>query len=173
VEFAGSDPADCGDNCLVIKRSSDRGAAWTIFQPYYHGQHVYLLDQFVSIADGQTLLGQLYPGQSGTTHRYLRSSDGGATWRPLPPLPGDLLILTAASTPTGITYVETWNFGIATATPAVYRLASGSRSWILVGALPESGLPLIISWDTKGHPLALWSSSGSFETTTGLAIHTP
>jgi hypothetical protein len=151
--------------------SSDLGATWTVFQPRYHGQPVYLLDQSVSIADGYTLLAQIYPGQNGTTRLYLRSTDGGATWIPLPALPGNLVMTTVASTPSGVLYSETWSVDVATATLGIYRLAPGTRAWVLVGALPESGVDLVVSWDAQGNPLALWSSSGSSPQSTGLATH--
>jgi hypothetical protein len=68
---------------------------------------------------------------------------------------------------------------ISTSMPGVYRLAPGAGAWVFVGALPDnnprSGIPLVISWDGHGHPLALWavvagSSSGVYA---GLATHVP
>lgn len=80
-----------------------------------------------------------------------------------------------ASTPGGIMYVETWSFGGATAPPAVYRLMLGTKAWAFVGALPNSGFPIVASWDAQGNPLALWSSADTPPPSpfTGLATHLP
>jgi hypothetical protein len=172
----GSSPT----GCYLTKQSSDLGTTWTLFQPTYRGQPVSPLDQPVSIADGQTLLGRVYPGQNGATWRYLRSADGGATWTPLPEPPGDLAMSAVATTPNGIAYSEMGSTSdISTSTPGVYRLAPGAGAWVLVGALPDnvpwSGIPLVISWDGQDHPLALWTvvSASSSVVDAGLATHAP
>jgi hypothetical protein len=177
VDFASFGPANCTDDCFLTKVSADLGTTWMVFRPRYHGQPVSLLDQFVSLADGQTLIGQVFPGPDDATRVYLRSDDGGTTWTPLPPVPTGLVISSLASTPGGIMYVETWSFGGATAPSAVYRLAPGAQAWVLIGALPNSGYPVVVSWDVQDNPLALWTSTGnapSPETlVAGLATHTP
>jgi hypothetical protein len=174
VDFASFGPNDCTANCSLTKVSADLGATWTIFRPRYHGQPVYLLDQSVSLADGHALIGQVYPGPDDDTRVYLRSDDGATTWAPLPSLPRGLVISSLASTPGMIIYAETWGFGGATAQPAVYRLMPGAKAWILVGALPNSGLPLAVSWDAQGSPLALWSiASNPPSPPAGLTTHVP
>jgi hypothetical protein len=166
--------------CYLTLQSTNLGTTWTLFQPTYRGQPVSPLDQPVSIADGQTLLGRVYPGQNGATWRYLRSEDGGATWTPLPEPPGDLAMSAVAATPSGIVYSEMGSTGdIGTSMPGVYRLAPGAGAWVLVGALPDntlwSGIPLVISWDGQDHPLALWTvdSTSSSVVDAGLATHVP
>jgi hypothetical protein len=169
-------PSSCVQDCLLTKVSTDLGATWSIFQPRDHGDTVFLLDQGVSIADGRTLIGQLFTN-GNETRTYVQSSDGGGTWTPLPSPPGNLVIGMLASTPGGIIYAELVSFGgPATATEGVYRLAPGTASWTLVGALPDSGRALIVSWDELGNPLALWSGAGNASdqaTTAGLAAHAP
>jgi hypothetical protein len=166
--------------CYLTKQSTDLGTTWTLFQPTYRGQPVSPLDQPVSIADGRTLLGRVYPGQNGATWTYLRSADGGATWTPLPEPPGDLAMSAVAATPSGIVYSEMGSTSdISTSTPGVYRLAPGAQTWVVVGALPPnipwSGIPLVISWDGQDHPLALWTvdSTSSSVVDAGLATHVP
>jgi hypothetical protein len=174
VDFASFGPANCTDDCMLTKVSTDLGATWTIFRSRYHGQPVYLFDQFTSLANGQTLIAQVYSGQNDDARMYLHSGDGGATWTPLQSPPGGLVIASLASTPGGIMYAETWSFGGATAPSAVYRLAPGAKAWILVGALPNSGLPLVVSWDAQGNPLALWSGTGNPSSQpAGLVTHAP
>jgi hypothetical protein len=83
------------------------------------------------------------------------------------------------STPSGAYYAElTSPTGDATAVPGVYRLAPGTSTWVLVGALPlKSGGPLAVSWDAQGQPLALWSIALTLSTPTsslaGLVTHAP
>ena len=175
VDFSSFGPNDCIDDCMLTKVSADLGATWVDFRPRYHGQPVYLLDQSVNLADGQTLIGQVYPGPDDGTRVYLRSDDGGATWSPLPSPPGGVVIGSLASTPGGIMYIETWGYGGATALSAVYRLMPGAKAWVFIGALPNSGLPLAVSWDAQGSPLALWSGAGNPSPSQfgGLATHIP
>jgi hypothetical protein len=170
-----------GAGTILTKVSTDQGATWSVFQPQYQGKQVQLVDQGVSLADGHTLLGVVVSGQDATTGGYVTSSDGGATWRPLAAPPGDLRIIGLVSTPSGTYYAEMANpNGEATAVAGVYRLAHGTSTWVLVGALPlpsGSAGPLAVSWDEQGQPLALWSialtRSTPTITVTGLITHTP
>jgi hypothetical protein len=172
-------PSNCSQKCTLTKVSADLGATWSNFQPRYQGQTVYLLDQQVSVADGYTLIGQVVSSQDANTSVYVTSSDGGARWTPMPLPPGDLVITALVSTPSGISYAETWSFGsVATAPPAVYRLSPGASTWVLVGALPGSGFPLAVSWAAQGgYPLALWSVANNLSaqtiTTAGPITHAP
>jgi hypothetical protein len=174
---------------ILTKVSADQGATWSDFQPQYQGQQVQLVDQVapwsaVNLADGHTLLGEVVSGSNPNTGRYVTSSDGGATWKPLAPPPGSLLITELVSTPSGVYYAElTSHDGAATAAPGVYRLAPGKSTWTLVGALPlsiPSGGPLAVSWNAQGQPLALWSvavnlsaNSSGPASLAGLVTHTP
>jgi hypothetical protein len=175
-----------GASTILTKVSTDQGATWSAFQPQYQGKNVQLVDQGVSLADGHTLMGEVASGQDANTGSYyLTSTDGGATWTPIAAPPGDLLItggfLTTGlvSTPSGTYYAEmTSPNGEATAVPGVYRLAPGTFTWVLVGALPLiPGGPLAVSWDEEGQPLALWSIAETRSTPTislaGLVTHTP
>ena len=181
VDFSGAGP---DPSTILTKVSTDQGATWSVFQPQYQGKKVQLVDQGVSFADGHTLLGEVVSGQNPNTGRYVTSTDGGATWTPIAP-PGDLLItggfLTTGlvSTPSGTYYAEmTRPKGEATAVPGVYRLAPGTSTWVLVGALPlTSGGPIAVSWDEQGQTLALWSiaqpPSNPPSSLAGLVTHTP
>jgi hypothetical protein len=174
ADFIGS---DCTDDCEVVKLSADLGVTWSLFQPLYRGRPVYLFDQDASIADGRTLIGEVFASVDENTRFYVRSSDGGATWALLPSLPGNLIILSLASTPSGILYGEMWHPD-ATATPGVYRLAPRAGDWSLVGARPNGGYQqLVVSWDDQGAPVALWSGASVPQSAQiiapGLATHTP
>jgi hypothetical protein len=184
ADFVG--PTSSGT--ILTKVSTDQGSTWSVFQPLYQGKQVQLVDQGVSLADGHTLLGEVVSGQNLTTGRYVTSSDGGATWTPLASPPGNLLIMGGflitglVSTPSGTYYAEMASpNGEATAVSGVYRLAPGTATWVLVGALPLTrGGPLAISWDEQGRPLALWSIAVTLSTPTGalsaldgLVTHTP
>jgi hypothetical protein len=170
-----------GARTILTKVSTDQGATWSVFQPQYQGKQVQLVDLGVrvSFADGHTLIGEVVSGQDANTGRYVTSTDGGATWTPLAAAPGFLLMRGLASTPSGTYYAEmTSPTGDATAVPGVYRLAPGTATWVLVGALPNtSGGPFAVSWDEQGHPLALWSIAETPSTPTprlaGLVTHTP
>jgi hypothetical protein len=164
---------------ILTKVSTDQGATWSVFRPQYQGKKVHLVDQAVSLADGHTLIGEVVSGQDANTGSYVTSTDGGATWTPLAAAPGSLLIMGLVSTPSGTYYAEmTSPNGSATAVPGVYRLAPGTSTWVLVGALPlPSRGPIAVSWDEQGHPLALWSVAETRSTPTsslaGLVTHTP
>jgi hypothetical protein len=164
---------------ILTKVSTDQGATWSVFQPQYQGKKVQLVDQGVSLADGHTLMGEVVSGQDANTGSYVTSTDGGATWTPIAAPPGFLLIRGLASTPSGAYYAAmTSPTGSATAVPGVYRLAPGTSTWVLVGALPlNPGGPLAVSWDEQGQPLALWSIALTPPTPrsspAGLVIHTP
>jgi hypothetical protein len=170
-------PAGCMGACEVVKRSADLGGSWSVFQPQYRGRAVSLLDQSVHIADGRTLVGQVFLGVDENTRLYVSSSDGGATWAPLPSPPGGLVIAALASTPSGALYAETWSLGADAAPPGVYRLTPGASGWRLIGALPNSGSQLAVSWDDQGAPLALWSGASAPQSaqtiTAGIASHAP
>jgi hypothetical protein len=168
-----------GTSTILTKVSTDQGATWSVFQPQYQGKTVRLVDFEVSLADGATIVGEVESGQNANTGNYVTSTDGGATWTPLAAAPGFLLIMGLVSTPSGAYYAEmTSPNGYATAVPGVYRLAPGTSTWVLVGALPSSsGGPLAVSWDEQGQPLALWSIAQTPSTPTsdpaGLVTHTP
>jgi hypothetical protein len=176
VDFSG---ASSGASTILTKVSTDQGATWSVIQPQYQGKQVQLVDQWVSLADGHTLMGEVVSGQDPNTGRYVTSTDGGATWTPLAAAPGFLLMRGLVSTPSGTYYAEmTRPTGDATAVPGVYRLAPSTSTWVLVGALPlASGGPFAVSWDEQGHPLALWSIAETPSTPTprpaGLVTHTP
>jgi hypothetical protein len=173
VDFSG---ASSGASTILTKVSTDQGTTWSVFQPQYHGKQVQLVDQEVSLADGRTLIGKVVSGQDANTGRYVTSTDGGATWTPLAAAPGSLLIRGLVSTPSGTYYAElTSPTGDATAVPRVYRLAPGTSTWVLVGALPRTSPgPIAVSWDVQGHPLALWSIAETPSTPlAGLVAHTP
>jgi hypothetical protein len=121
------------------------GGVWSVFQPQYQGHAVSLLDQGVSIADGYTLIGQSFLSGDESSRIYLRSTDGGATWTPLPFPPGGLIIATLASSPSGIFYAETERLGVATAPQGIYRLTPGGSAWSQVGVMPSSGLIPVVS----------------------------
>ena len=178
ADFDFSAPSSCSQNCTLTRVSADLGATWSVFQPRYQRKTVYLLDQLVSVADGYTLIGQVVSSQDANTRIYVTSSDGGATWTPMPSPPGDLVFTTLVSTPSGIYYAETWSYGEgATTPPAIYRLTPGASTWALVGALPNSGAPIAVSWDEQGDPLALWSVGNILSAqsiiTAGLFTHAP
>lgn len=176
VDFSG---ASSGASTILTKVSTDQGATWSVFQPQYQGKKVQLVDQGVSLADGHTLLGEVVSGQDANSGRYVTSTDGGATWTPLAAAPGFLLIRGLVSTPSGTYYAEmTSSNGDVTAVSGVYRLAPRTSAWVLVGDLPlPSGVPITVSWDEQGQPLALWSIALTRSTPTsslvGLITHTP
>ncbi len=135
------------------------------------------LAESVSIADGRTLIGQVLPTHDAVFRIYVTSTDGGATWRPIPSPPGYLVIGTLASTPSGFFYAETASLGDgSTAIPGVYRLTPGASTWELRGALPNEGLSFAVSWDVRGNPVALWSVMQNPEDqviAAGLTTHAP
>jgi hypothetical protein len=172
VDFLGT----ASSATILTKMSTDQGATWSVFTPQYQGKKVQLVDQAVSLVDGHTLLGEVVSGQDANTGSYVTSTDGGTTWTPLAATPGFLLIRGLVSTPSGTYYAElTSPNGDATAVLGVYRLAPGRSTWVLVGALPlASGGPLAVSWDERGHALALWSIAETPSTPlAGLVTHTP
>jgi hypothetical protein len=175
ADFTG--PSSCTGTCEVVKHSVDLGFTWSVFAPHYRSHPVQLLDQLVNIADGRTLIGQVFPTMDENTRIYVSSSDGGTTWTPLPSPPDGLVIFSLASTPSGILYVQTQKIGVATTTPAVYRLAPGARGWMLLSALPDYTFLFVVSWDEQGNPLALWSGASAPQSAlvivAGLTIHAP
>jgi hypothetical protein len=175
---------NCGPGCPVtsthMMRSSDGGATWSPFAPAFQGRTVYLAGTRAASASlfGFTDPG---PGEAITSGDYLRSADGGLTWQSMPPFPDMLGLVDITAAPDGTTYAELW----ACCAPAgrttpegIYKLAPGVTQWSFVGQFPGgTSTSIVLSWDTAGHPRALWSPihqpAGPFQVSPGMTYHLP
>lgn len=151
--------SDCAVSCTRVLSSGDGGISWALHTPTFQGQSVNLLSQS---ADGRTLFGGYFDNPTQAAGKYVYSSDGGATWRQLTPLPLGSIASDIFSTPDGTCYaVLDTNPGaqLGTITPGVYRLAPGARGWTFVAPpIGSGGGPVVVSWDAAGHPVALWGN---------------
>jgi Putative zinc-finger/BNR/Asp-box repeat len=151
-----------------IARSVDRGAHWSLIPMTYQSNTV---DLVASGADGTTLLGM------SPTEALIRSTNGGATWSPLPPLPaamigfigelqsaqGMISVEPIIEAPDGSIYVMLDFRGPGTGTGSagygIYELAPGARNWRYFA--PSSGGDLqIFLWNSSGHLAAIWGKRG-------------
>jgi hypothetical protein len=159
-------------NCCWFAQGRDNGASWSRFTPKYRGQAVSLMG---TGADGRTLLGQIvYPGPPASQITLL-SADGGATWRTLPPNPGNLIADYLAAAPDGTLYAEfDQNFSNVSNGPplGIYKAAPGTSAWNYVASSPGAGW-FIVAWDEDGHPTALWGSVNTAQMLPALERHQP
>jgi hypothetical protein len=160
-------------------RSDDLGAHWSLVPMTYHSSTVNLA---ASGGDGTTLLGWI-PLNTGTSPStmLLRSTDGGTTWKPLPPLPASVYGITgefqtARELLAGFPIVEApdgtvftmFNFpgptsGIGSPTHGIYELVPGASNWRYF-APPPRGDPQIFLWSSSGHLAGIWGGRGSLAT---------
>lgn len=167
-----------GQQCVQMRQKASGDAPWTSFAPTSNSAPVTLVPASIS---GAALYGQRQalrapPGDS--VSGYVASSDGGATWRALPPLPGGTFALTFADTPDGTLYAVAYSAGSGSdvVPDGVYRLDAGAASWRFVASSPI-GPDFVVTYDNFGHPVALWAwahhpVSGGVPVP-GIATHAP
>lgn len=154
-------------SCSDLYRSTDFGASWTRVTPAYQGNDV---RPAALVPGGTTLIGFEARAFSGpNTYPMLRSYDSGASWRPLPGLPGGLQASTDTPlvTPDG-TIFATFCCGApgAATVSGIYKLAPGAAAWTLVSpAVPAQVRLMAVSWDVSGQPATLWGLGDVFPNT--------
>jgi len=172
-----STPTECPPECGRVLLSRDLGSVWSPFAPTFRGHVVYLLQDQVS-ADGATLFGMILAGGGWddplAARTYVRSSDDGASWEPLPAPPGHLLIFRLYDPPDRRIYADL-DDGVEPRSlpPGVYALAAGAAAWTFVAPQPGGGQGwLAIARDEGGHATALWAGANP-PLQPGLEYHTP
>lgn len=175
---------DCGLGCpeqfLTVMRTRDHGASWSPFAPALQGVAIYLA---AAGTDGRTLIGEEAQNapQSVSSRTYVRSVDGGMTWQPLPAFSGTLVPLDLAAAPDGTLYAELWDVKgspESAAQAGIYRLAERGTGWTRVAPFPGAASgPVMLSWDTAGHPRSLWGEaqqqSYPGQVVSGIEFHAP
>jgi hypothetical protein len=154
-------------SCDDLYRSISLGASWTHLTPIYNGNNV----QVEAFAPGgSTFLGYDVRAFFGpNTYPMVRSTDGGATWEPLPGFAAGMQAATdALIAPDGTVYVDVFSDGPSQQQSGIYRLRPGTSSWTLVSPVVPVHL-VMVSWDASGHPAALW---GLVEAQNGSGITT-
>lgn len=150
--------------CADIYRTADLGTSWSRLTPTYQGNNVRPL---VLVPGGSTLIGfdaRAFEGPN--TYPTLRSTDGGASWQPLPGGPAGLQADTDAPsvTPDGTLFV-TFCCG-APGVSGIYRLAPGASAWALVSPVVPAQIHFIaVSWNAQGHPVTLWGLRDTYPNT--------
>lgn len=141
----------------IIATSSDNGATWTHFTMVGAPDST----SITPIRGGNTLIG-------GSNRAYMQSQDGGKTWTSLPTLPGGPMMITQGliiATADGTLFIELQSStNTFTGTKSgMYKLIPGAATWTFVTAFQgQTNLSRqidVISSDTNGHPVALWSTS--------------
>jgi hypothetical protein len=169
--------SQCTQDCSPVMRSSDLGRSWSPFTPTYHAAAIALVDTATSGDEVSLYAETAFDATSSTT--YLRSTDGGVTWAPLPPFPRHYAALRLAQAPDGTVYAAIWN---CCASPenvpqGVYRLPAGAATWTYMATFPgDSGGVLDLATDADGHALALWGGAHTPSTDQvqpGLETHAP
>jgi hypothetical protein len=153
--------------CCWFMQSRDGGMSWERFAPTRQEQAVYLMRASL---DGRTLLGQVV---TSGKRAYARSTDGGATWSNLPPLPTALIAGTMQVTPDGTVYAD-FDQNLSQAPDAaqlgIYAAAPGVSSWAYITTAPPDGV-FVVSCDATGHPAALWGRVDWQQPTAGLEYY--
>lgn len=160
--------ATTGD-CDDLYRSTNLGASWTHLTPIYNGNNVGV-EAFAP--GGSTFLGYDVRAFSGpNTYPMVRSTDGGATWEPLPGFAAGTQAATdALIAPDGTVYVDVFSDGSSQQQNGIYRLSPEATQWSLVSPVVPANLHLVmVSWDASGHPGSLW---GLVEAQNGSGITT-
>ncbi len=133
--------------------STDLGASWSKVTPSYQGHAV----DPTALTPGAPLLGYDARAENGPNiYPVYRSTDGGATWQPLPSFPsGAQAAMDATEVPDGTVYVTC--FGSDTAQSGIYKLIPGASNWTLVSTLAQGALRLqTVTWDAGGDPIDVW-----------------
>ncbi len=143
--------------CLVIKRTTDDGRAWTTFAPAYQGQPLALMGVGTGAGEPNgTLFARFIIGNPGL---FLASSDGGATWRPLPPIGIVVTGLNAGqieAAPDGSFYAAlAYPEASDPADAGVYRLTPDATAWTRVASDPSG--QLVMSYGDQGTAMGLWA----------------
>lgn len=147
--------------------SSDGGQTWTHFTPQITG--IGTLNQPISdIVVAETTLIGTYFDAAQHNAIVVHSTDSGHTWTPLAAQPQLTDFDTLLAVPDGTLY-------ILAGQPPHYSLsilATGASSWQALATLPAGSniavqegaryQGLTVSWDTKGHPIAAWTSVGRY-----------
>lgn len=155
--------------CEDLYRSTNLGASWTHLTPVYNGNNV-AIETFAP--GGSTFLGYDVRATTGpNTYPMMRSTDGGATWQPLPTFAaGNQAATDALVAPDGTVSVDVFGDGSSQQQNGIYRLTPGAAQWALVSPVVPAALHLVmVSWDASGHPVALW---GLVEAQSGSGITT-
>jgi hypothetical protein len=153
--------------CTDLYRSTDLGISWSRITPTYGGNNVGVV---ALVPASTTLLGFDARAFAGPNiYPILRSTNGGATWQPLPNAPGSLQADTDAPavTPDGTIYVTfCCASGGSDAATGIYRLSPGGTTWTLVSPVAPVQVRLVaVSWDTRGHPSKVWGLRDVFPNT--------
>src|SRR5262249_11709567 len=145
--------------CLVIASTHNDGDSWSVVTPRYMGADYPGLGN-ISIAavvpGAETLVG--FGGICQCTRApFLRSTDRGATWQLLHPLPGGDIPFeyVTFATPDGMLFSRVDN--------DLEVLPRAGRDWSRIAPAPpdaEAGENLeAVTWDGQGRLVALWASS--------------
>lgn len=142
--------------CSDLYRSTSLGVSWTHLTPVYNGNNVAI----EAFAPGiGAFLGYDVRAFSGpNTYPMVWSTDGGATWRPLPGFSAGMQAATdALMAADGTIYVNLLGDAPSQQQPGMYKLAPGARQWTLVMPSPSVTIYIVmVSWDASGYPVALW-----------------
>jgi photosystem II stability/assembly factor-like uncharacterized protein len=151
--------SDSVSSCLVIASTRDSGDSWRVVTPRYTGTDYPGLSaiSITSVIPGtETLVG--FGGVCQCARPpFLRSTDGGATWRLLSPVPAGAspFEYVTFATPDGTLFSRVDN--------DLVTLPRAGQQWSRVAPAPpgaEVGDDLeAVTWDAKGQVVALWASS--------------
>lgn len=140
----------------TVAQSSDGGMIWS---------QVTLSDPPFPItfarpsADGKWLIGL------EQTDTLVLSGDGGQRWQSEPAFPSGQTLTASifvARAPDGSLVALTHAAHLSSTTQTLITLAPGASTWQPFAAnLPASTTPRALTWDSHGHPLALWATSSA------------
>lgn len=149
----------CITACTRLLASGNGGVSWSAYAPTFKGHSINVL---WAGADGRTLFGSYFDDPGQAAGKYAYSPDGGANWRQVTPLPQRSIASSMLATPDGSFYAvldTDPDSPPGTVLPGVYRLTPGATTWTFI-APPVDGIggPIVVSWDSTGHPVALWGN---------------
>jgi hypothetical protein len=157
--------------------TDDFGVSWTTFPLAYQGHPIEIIGTGNT---KQTIFATSFISDGPTTNPLLPmplliSTNSGISWREAPAIAGvdffqkGLGIYAPVQTPDGTLIIEVPSKSSNSNNSflyTIYRLRSGAAVWEDVGTITNDLLPLSVTWDNNGHPLALWCSLGGQETIT-------
>ncbi len=142
----------------VLYSSANLGVSWSKVTPAYQGNAI----NATTLVSGAPMLGYDARSIDGpNVYPMVRSSDGGASWQALPPVPAGFQANTdAVETPDGTIYVTF--VGTTSFQAGIFKLMPGASQWTLVSPLIPGSLFLnTVIWDASGHPVSVWGLQGT------------
>jgi hypothetical protein len=159
IVFSVGDCRDSSPACLVIASTRDSGDSWRVVTPRYIGTDYTGLSAIsitTVIPGAETLVG--FGGLCQCDRPpFLRSTDRGATWRLLRPLPagGNPFQYVTFATPDGTLFSRVDNdIDVAPHAGGEWSRVAPAPPGVEVGDDLEA-----VTWDGQGRPVALWASS--------------